>query len=433
MNITTATLAAALTVVVGLANAEEYKFDASEFEKKTFEFSGYIEHKEEALKLRGGSPAYKLVYPDKAAQNSLLRSTSTLEATGKLNLDPFVADLRVKGTYAYDDILHSSDSGKVMEGGLRWSAGPGLALDAGKRVQLWGKGYAWNPVGFVERPKDPNDPQVSREGFGMAIGEWTKSFSDESGGPLSAIGFTGLVVPTNDRMNSDFGKKADLNPAARLYLLALDTDIDLMWRGKGARPEAFGFDFSRNINTALEVHGEWARTLDAEQTTVTASGVTSSQTRDFSSWLLGVRYLTPGEVTWIGEYYRNGGGYLAEQLQNYYQFLDRALDTRAAAALENKARKLAQTGYGKSNPGRDYLYVKASVSEPFDWVYGATSLTAMTNLNDGSWQITPEISYTGFTNVELRARVIFFGGQSHTEFTEKTASQRLEVYARFFF
>ena len=34
------------------AGAEEYKFDASEFEKKTVEFSGYFEQKEEGLKLR---------------------------------------------------------------------------------------------------------------------------------------------------------------------------------------------------------------------------------------------------------------------------------------------------------------------------------------------------------------------------------------------
>lgn len=76
---------------------------------------------------------------------------------------------------------------------------------------------------------------------------------------------------------------------------------------------------------------------------------------------------------------------------------------------------MAQSGYGMPNPGRDYFYLKASVSEPFNWVYGAlamTAMTAMTNLNDGSYQITPEITYTGFSNVELRARAIFFGGKS---------------------
>ena len=64
------------------AVAEEFKFDASEFEKKTFEFSGYLEQKEEGLKLRSASPAYSLAYPDKSAQDHLLRSTTTLELGG---------------------------------------------------------------------------------------------------------------------------------------------------------------------------------------------------------------------------------------------------------------------------------------------------------------------------------------------------------------
>ena len=155
--------------------AEEFSFDASEFEKKTFEFSGYFEQKLEGLNLRGDSAAFRLAFPDEAPRSNLLRSTSTLETSGKLNLDPFVADVRVQASHARDALEHSSTTPKVMEGGLRWSAGPGLTFDVGKRVQRWGKGYAWNPVGFVERPKDPTDPQASREGFTMASGEWTKS------------------------------------------------------------------------------------------------------------------------------------------------------------------------------------------------------------------------------------------------------------------
>lgn len=423
-----------LLILAGLpARAEEFSFDASEFEKKTFEFSGYFEQKEELLGLRGDSSAYGLAYPGEAPRSSLVRSTSTLEATGKLNLDPFVADARVQTSTARDALVNSTNDPKLMEGGLRWSAGPGLTLDVGKRVQRWGKGYAWTTVGFVERPKDASDPTAAREGFTMASGEWTKSFSAVPGAALSAVGFTGLIVPTNDSMNADFGSERHLNPAARLYLLAYDTDIDFMWRGKGAKPESIGIDFSRNISSALEVHGEWAHTFDATRNTVAANGVTTSEKVNVNSWLLGARYLTEGEVTWIAEYYRNGAGYGAGALDDYYQFLESAQAPGASAALESKARMVAQSGYGKSNPGRDYLYVKASVSEPFGWVYGATSVAAMTNLNDGSFQITPEVSYTGFNNVELRARASFLTGGGHTEFGEKASDAKLEIYARFFF
>ena len=412
------------------AVAEEFKFDASEFEKKTFEFSGYLEQKEEGLKMRSASPGFKLADPEKSQQDHLLRSTTTLELAGKLNLDPIVVDVRAQAFHADDQLASASDRGTVMDGGVRWSAGPGLTIDVGKRVQRWGKGYAWSPVGFIERPKDSSDPSASREGLVMASAEWTKSFS----GPVSAVGLSGFVVPTDgDRLNKDFGAGSDLNPAAKLYLLAWDTDVDFLWRSKGARPESFGFDFSRNFGSALEVHGEWARFRDAPRNTVSDNGVTRQAESDATSWLLGLRYLTQSEVTWIVEYYRNGNGYDASELDDYYTFLDKALADGAAPMLEEKARRAAQSGYGRPNPGKDYLYAKASVSEPLGWVYGAASLTAMTSLEDQSWQLTPEVSYTGFNNVEIRARAFFLHGASHTEFGEKAASRRLEVYARFFF
>ena len=410
-------------------SAEEFSFDASEFEKKTFEVTGYVEQKEEGLKLRASSPAFKLAYPGEPGRDDLLRSTTTLELSGKANLRGFVLDARAQASQADDALVNSTRKPSVMEGGLRWSAGPGLTFDAGKRVQRWGKGYAWSPVAMVERPKDANDPQASREGFVMASGEWTKSLS----GPVSTVSLMGLAVPTDGSMNDDFGQSRDLNPAAKLYLLAWDTDIDLMWRGKGARPASLGLDFSRNLSTALEIHGEWARTLDAPRNTVSPSGITSSQRVDVDSYLLGVRYLTQAEVTWIAEYYRNGAGYSAQELDAYYQFLDLALAPGAPAALSSQARGVAQSGYGRPNPGRDYLYLKASVSEPFEWVYGVASVSTMVNLNDHSYQITPELSYTGFSNWELRARLMLLAGQAHTEFHEKTASQRLEIYARYFF
>ena len=410
--------------------ADEFTFDASEFEKKTFEFSGYLEQKEEGLKMRSDSPGYKLAYPGEEPRDHLLRNTTTLELSGKLNLDPFVVDARAQAFYAKDQLASASDRGTVMDGGVRWSASPGLSVDVGKRVQRWGKGYAWSPVGFIERPKDASDPSASREGFVMTSAQWTKSFS----GPVSAVGLSGFVVPTDGiRLNKDFGAERDLNPAAKLYLLAWDTDIDLMWRGKGAKPQSIGFDFSRNFGSALEVHGEWARTFDAPRNTVSATGTLQSRETNYDSWLLGLRYLTQSEVTWIAEYYRNGNGYDAGQLDDYYTFLDTALADGAPSMLAEKARRVAQSGFGRSNPGQDYLYVKASVSEPFGWVYGAASITAMTNLDDRSWQVTPEISYTGFNNVELRARAFFLSGSDHTEFGEKPSSRRVEVYARFYF
>jgi hypothetical protein len=38
----------------------------------------------------------------------------------------------------------------------------------GKKSLRWGTGYAWNPVAFFDRPKDPDAPKLNLEGFILA-------------------------------------------------------------------------------------------------------------------------------------------------------------------------------------------------------------------------------------------------------------------------
>ena len=72
----------------------------------------------------------------------------------------------------------------------------------GKKVFKWGKGYAWNPVAFIDRPKDPNDPDLALEGFWAISGDYIKSFS----GPLKTLSFTPVFLPVIDPMNTDFAQ-----------------------------------------------------------------------------------------------------------------------------------------------------------------------------------------------------------------------------------
>ena len=57
----------------------------------------------------------------------------------------------------------------------------------------------------------------------------------------------------------------------------------------------------------------------------------------------------------------------------------------------------------------------------------------MVNLQDHSYQVTPELLYTGFNNLELRLRLFFLQGDTGTDFGEKLASRKIELYARYFF
>lgn len=405
------------------ASAEEYSFDLSEIEQKTFEFSGYAEAKQEALTLRPDSVLGRINFP---GREHLDRSTGTLELAGVWNLPTAVLNLRTHSEYVHDQ-TSTDDLHRIQEGGLRWAPSRAFSLDLGKRVQRWGKGYAWNPVGFVERPKDPNDPQTSREGYVMAGAEWVKSLD----GPLTTLAFNALAVPTHDGWNSDFGAPGHTNPAAKLYLLWHDTDIDVLWQGKGSRPARFGFDFSRNLGENLELHGEWARILDQPRTLADALGNVTQSTGNADSWLLGLRYLTEREVTWIAEVYRNGTGYSANELEDFYRYADAALTAGGAAA--SKAESLARSGYGRANPGRDYFYLRASVKDPFDALYFTPAVAAIVNLDDHSFSLTPELAYTGITNLELRGRLVFTQGGRYTDFGEKPNRRRVELYVRWYF
>jgi len=416
----------AAIVPQALAQSSEYSFDASEFAKKPFELGGYAEFKQEALAMRPESPLYRLSFPGEAPRQSLDRSTGTLELTGRWNAGAVVADFRTHSAYAHDQSA-SASLNRVYEAGARWALDDNWSLDAGKRVLRWGKGYAWNPVAFIERPKDPNDPQLAREGYVVAGGAWVRSLE----GPLAATSVSAFVVPASDDVNSTYGRPDHANPAAKLYLLWHDTDIDLIWAGKGSRPGRYGADFSRNIGTNLEVHGEWARTSGLTRPLVQPDGAIGQQTLDATSWLVGLRYLTDDEVTWIVERYRNGAGYTDSE---YADFLDLiGSGGGSTSGLSPRIESLAQSPYARPNPGRDYAYLRVSAKEPFDWLYFTPALTAIVNLQDRSYSLTPEVAYTGFTDFELRARVVWLQGGQATEFGSKPSERRIEAYVRWFF
>ena len=98
-----------------------------------------------------------------------------------------------------------------------------------------------------------------------------------------------------------------------------------------------------------------------------------------------------------------------------------------------KALSLSQGGYGQPNPGQEYFYLRVQMKDALGIVYFSPAITAMMNLQDRSYQVTPELQYTGIKNLELRARAFLLEGGSSTDFGEKQNSRKLEVYARYYF
>ena len=176
--------------------------------------------------------------------------------------------------------------------------------------------------------------------------------------------------------------------------------------------------------------------LNVWKITDVSGKVTTVRRAAATSFLLGLRYLTERDTTWILEYYRNGPGFTESEILGFSRFVDNAYAQFTAngnnAAL-SRAANLARSGYGRPNPGRNYLYLRVSQKEPFDVLYFTPALTVIANADDRSTSVAPELLYTGFTNIELRLRAFFLNGGASTEFGERQNSRRIELQARLYF
>jgi hypothetical protein len=204
----------------------------------------------------------------------------------------------------------------------------------------------------------------------------------------------------------------------------------------GSRTSRVGMDFSKNITTNLEVHGEFAFVNNQTKKVIDSQGKTSDSEFDAKSYLLGIRYLTASDTTFIFEYYRNGTGFSHLEMKGYFTFIDKGYDlflSKGNDSLLKKAASVTQGNYGRSNPMEDYLYLRISQKEPFNILYFTPAITGIMNLNDNSLSLSPELLYTGFTNWELRLKGTALVGQKGDEYGEKPNDYRIELRVRYYF
>ncbi len=409
---------------------EEFSFNLDEFEKKPLDWGGYVELKWNHAKINRDSVFLQL-NPADDSDSSLDQYSGTLQFDGSYNLKSSTFNWLAQASASHDD-LGWYDVADVFEAYASLRPTPLATISLGKKSYKWGKGYAWNPVGFLNRTKDPNNPEESLEGFITAEADLVKSFT----GDLQTVALTTVALPVVEHINEDFGETYNVDLAAKLYLLYKDTDIDFLILLGNSQSERFGFDFSKNLATNFEIHGELAYIPNQKQVTLQEDGSLLRGEESALSSLLGIRYLSESDVTSIVEYYHNGSGYSEEEMGNFYQLLAEGNAQFTTAGLNdqlNTARELSLQGYGRPQPGRDYLYARITQKDPFDILYLTPGITTIYNLRDESISLSPEVAYTGVTNWEFRLRYTYLEGNSLTEFGEKLNSSKLELRIRYFF
>ena len=410
--------------------AEDYSFNVEEFEKKNFELAGYTELRWDHNRInRDGAFGLLGFYNNPPSDLDCLTATLQLDGNHKNGILDFNWRLQASGR---KDQVDSGEDLDIFSAYASIKPSPSVTIELGKKTFKWGKGYAWNPVAFIDRPKDPNNPEDALEGFISAGFDVIKSFPRA----LQTLALTGVIIPVWDNFNNDFSVKNSVNLAAKLYLLYQNTDIDFILFTGNSRSTRYGFDFSKNLASNFEIHGELAHIPDHKVQVLSSTGMLKNHNRSITSYLLGLRYLTENELTTTLEFYHNDAGYSEAEIDHFYQLVS---DSSAQYSNTNAnnflvpAASISDSGYAKPQIRRNYIYIRMTQKEPFEVLYFTPGITAIINLNDKSYSLSPEAIYSGFTNWQLRLRYSRIDGGRFTEYGEKLNESKLELRVRYYF
>ncbi len=351
--------------------ADDYSFDMKSIETKSFEYSGYLRSEYKYQNLNQDSPLYSLLNRSDSAQN-----TSLNEALFRFT--HYKDDFKLIGAFSarYNNIDGiGEDIFTVFQLYAHHTLSVNHAVDVGKKTLKWGTGYFFNPAAFLDRPKDPTQPENAFEGYVMANYIYNKSFD----GDLKNLKLDLIYVPTTSTINDDFSNRLSNNLAIKLYLLYLDTDIEFIYLYRDIEKDKLGFTFSKNLLPHFEVHGEYAKELDG-----------------YHAYLLGLKYVTETDVTITSEYYYNSEGLTEAQI--------------------------APTVKIDPYSSKSYIVNKFSKKEPFSIVYSSVYLRDILNLEDHSHLDTAGVTYTFKNSLEVDFSYNVNTGSKESEFGKKVVS-----------
>jgi hypothetical protein len=401
-------------------------------ERKPYSLGGFLEARPAIVWLDVNSALFKIQpSPDDPNGTRTSSVNSRVQIDAAYRRDWFNAQTRtvVEGGYASGDW---SGRATAYEAYVSLKPAPSLTVDVGKKTLKWGKGYLWNPAAFLDRMKSPEDPALALEGFTVVSADYIRTFN----GPLQVLSATPVLLPAFGDLNRSFGAPGHLNVAGKVYVLLYDTDVDVMFLSGGSRPHRFGVDVSRNLRSNLEVHGEWTRIAHAVTPTLDAAGALSLPETAATTFVIGVRYLTPANTTFIADYFRNGAGYTSAEMDTYFDLVERgytSLTLTGDDRLLTLARRASDAGYGRVNPMRNYLYGRVNQPDAWGVLYLTLGASTIVNADDGSAALLPEAQYKPTDDLELRVLGNIQRGGSRTEFGEKPADVRLEFRVRYYF
>jgi hypothetical protein len=412
-------------VLWNTADAQDYEFIIPvEEEGAKLEINGNLDAKWGILQSNRTSPVYGLQFFGQDKPDYLSQYRLDFYLNGDYQYKQVGFTMRTFSQYTNEKTFKLSFY--ELYGSLNLS--PRFTFSVGKRRYNWGKGYAFNPVGYVNTEKDPENPDLAMAGKSSAYLKYNRSINS---GIIQNLSLSAIVLPQEANLLDKYSQFGDLSAAFKLYVLINNIDLDFMFNIGPDQWRRYGMDFSTNLRENIEIHGEASYSNGEEMSIIINNEVQLNEASGFS-YLLGLRYLAVWNMTFLAEFYHNNNGLSREEYRDYQAYLLNNLTT-GNADLIDETRFVMTNSFRSRNLMRDYIYVKASMPEPFKWLYSSISVFTIYNLNDNSFIISPQIAYKPFTNSEILFWPSFLFGKDDSEYGSKHFQKKLEIWFRFHF
>ena len=280
-----------------------------------------------------------------------------------------------------------------------------FSLLAGRSIQRWGTGYAFNPTDFAAPAKaitDPENREMREVGRDLVKLEYF--------GDAFSIAVCGLAPAA--------GESGGWRPALRVYANIGHVDLTGVVLCRPGRSWPWGGNFAVAIGDSLEIHGEIALQKGSDEAYhPAASGALALYEADpvcaykdddgktYAQGLLGFHYTFPGSIFWVSEIYHRGQGYSAAEwdgVMGYLNFLS-GQKAHVPDGLLLANRMWCLRVFSTNGSMRNYWmnHLRAPLAKK-----GGLSVTQLLNLADGGSVLIPEASWT------VSSRFTFYGKSS---------------------
>jgi hypothetical protein len=307
-------------------------------------------------------------------------------------------------------------------------------LVAGRSIQRWGTGYAFNPTDVVAPEKELSDPDNTEK---RAAGNDMVKL--EYFGETYSVALCYLTkVDIGSKIRTEGSRLA-----FRYYKSLWDVDLSFISLFNKEEPPIWGLNFSSVIGERLEIHGEvstqrgsyhrYHRAVREEEILYMEDPSTDFKRNDhrfYNQTLMGFQYTFPENILWVAEVYHQDQGYTKDEwdrMMGYLHFLNAQLDTPLEDLAEGNLLWCLNV-FSPKGAMRDYLmnYLDIPIHENVE-----LRTTWLINIHDFSQVFIPEIKITLGNRFTFYSRSFIFQGRDETEFGELFESYATEGGVRF--